>query len=321
MADEATSTSNQASTPSEEENWEDVSSSDDDYYEEGLSSPQELLLPHERLSPPQPSHPPKVRTHAHRIRLIHHSRDWDTQIYLLEDGKVLKERSSYLKLSQGYFVSNDFNQCTRHWHTYLRPQLETILGPGHPYLLRLTLPISPRQYELYEGPADSTHLDGLSQPFPQIEGRLTMERMKPIRPLAIRIIIHDIVDEDHRDEALRIPENYNLHPRVWLGCEETDEIRELLAVYPDLSQRPAYLNQLIKYIGRPDVLALARQMGTALAIIHYDLGRDARGVKFRLAYDAVYDRAVLWVCGLGNMEGIQFRDGGDGLVGDLGRIV
>ncbi|KAF4780874.1 hypothetical protein HER10_EVM0003791 [Colletotrichum scovillei] len=248
----------------EEEGWEDASSSSDDDYDEdddeNLDPPEDLLLPHERARPPSPP------AHSARLRLIYHSRAWETQVYMLKDGKALKERSSYQKLSKGFFAADEFATLLSHWSNALPEQVQEILGDDHPYLSRLVLPAAPRQFKLIKGMDGSSHIpDQLMEPFPEMQGRLVMQRMRPIKPTIIRIII------DHT---------------------------------------------LLTFIGRPGVLELARKMGTALAIIHHDLQKDARNVKFRLAYDQAHDKPQLWVCGLGNMDDLATNGNEDGFVGD-----
>lgn len=309
MADQATITAIPAD-PDEE--WESTSSSDDDYDEdENICPPQSLLFSHENPAPRSPL------SHAPRSRLLFHSRDWHTQVYMLDDGNVLKERSSYPKLSDGFFAAEDMNQALRHWHRVLPEKLEDILGAHHPYLSRFAVPVAPRQLKILRGSGNSDHLpDQLTDPFPEMEGRVIMERMRPIKAPVIRIVIDQIIDPSLQQKALGAPENYNLHPKAWLGFEQTPAVSGMLRDYPNLSTRPAYLDQLLTYIGRPGVLELARQMGTALAVIHYDLNKDARDVKFRIGYDAFDDKAVLWVSGLGHMDALRVNEAGDGFVGD-----
>ncbi|KAJ0308718.1 hypothetical protein COL5a_006467 [Colletotrichum fioriniae] len=279
----------------EEEDWEDASSSSDDDYDEdededdNLDPPEDILLPHERARPPSPP------AHSARLRLIYHSRAWEMQVYMLKDGKALKERSSYQKLSKGFFAADEFATLLSHWSNALHEQVQEILGDDHPYLSRLVLPAAPRQFKLIKGMDGSSHLpDQLIEPFPEMQGRLVMQRMRPIKPTIIRIIIDHTVGRDFQKEALMMPENYNLHPKIWLGLTQPPEVREMLKEHPNLATRPAYLDQLLKFIGRPGVLELARKMGTALAIIHHDLQKDARNVKFRLAYDPMQDKPQLW---------------------------
>ncbi|KAL2882717.1 hypothetical protein SGCOL_001928 [Colletotrichum sp. CLE4] len=292
----------------EEGDWEDSSSSssDDDYNED-----EDLLLPHERARPPSPP------SHSARLRLIYHSRTWETQIYMLKDGKALKERSSYETLSNGFFAADAFATLLTHWSNALPERLKDILGDDHPYLERLVLPAAPRQFKLIKGMDNSKHLpDQLLKPFPEMEGRLIMQRMRPIKPTVVRIIIDHTIGRDFQNQALMMPENYNLHPKIWLGFEQPPEVRDALKDYPNLATRPAYLDQLLKFIGRPGVLELARKMGTALAIIHHDMHKDARNVKFRLAYDPMQDKPQLWVCGLGNMDELKVNEDRDDFVGD-----
>ncbi|KAK1546442.1 hypothetical protein CPAR01_00409 [Colletotrichum paranaense] len=299
----------------EEEGWEDASSSSDDDYDEdedeNLDPPEDLLLPHERARPPSPP------AHSARLRLIYHSRAWETQVYMLKDGKALKERSSYQKLSKGFFAADEFATLLSHWSNALHEQVQEILGVDHPYLSRLVLPAAPRQFKLIKGMDGSSHIpDQLMEPFPEMQGRLVMQRMRPIKPTIIRIIIDHTVGRDFQKEALTMPENYNLHPKIWLGLVQPPEVKEMLKEHPNLATRPAYLDQLLKFIGRPGVLELARKMGTALAIIHHDLQKDARNVKFRLAYDPTQDKPQLWVSGLGNMDDLATNGNDDGFVGD-----
>ncbi|OHF00902.1 hypothetical protein CORC01_03730 [Colletotrichum orchidophilum] len=303
----------------EEGDWEDASSSSDDDYNENeddnrdehLNPPRGLLFSHEMARPPSPP------THSARLRLVYHSRGWDTQVYVLKDGKALKERSSYQKLSQGFFAADEMASILHHWANALPEQMEDIMGDNHPYLSRFALPAAPRQYKLIRGSNGSHHLpDQLIEPFPEMQGRLVMERMRPIKPTVIRIIIDHTIDPDFQKQALSMPENYNLHPKVWLGFEQPPEVRDMLKDHPNLATRPAYLDQLLKFIGRAGVLELARKMGSALAIIHHDLNKDARNVKFRLAYDPMQDKAQLWMCGLGNMDDLRANEAGDGFLGD-----
>ncbi|GKT71272.1 hypothetical protein ColTof4_03695 [Colletotrichum tofieldiae] len=296
----------------EEEEWEDASSSDDNYNEDPEDDEHpplspELLFSHEVPRPPSPP------THAPRLRLLYHSQAWDTQIYMLKDGKVLKERASYPKLSRGYFGADEMNQMLRHWFRVLPEQLEEILGKNHPYISRIAIAMAPRQHMLIRGSGNSDHLpDQLVEPFPEMKGRIIMERVRPIKAAVIRVIIDRTISPVHQRRAITIPENYNLHPKAWLGFEQPPAVKDMLRNHPNLSTRPAYLDELIKFIGRPGVLELAREMGTALAVIHYDMNKDARNIKFRIGYNHTLDKAKLWVCGLGSMEDLKVNAKGDG---------
>ncbi|CCF33165.1 hypothetical protein CH063_05412 [Colletotrichum higginsianum] len=259
----------------EDEEWEDASSSSDDNHIEGsqdgksddndgddehILPPPELLLSHETARAPSPP------AHAPRHRLLYRSQGWDTQIYMLKNGKVLKERASYPKLSQGYFGADAMSHVLRHWSRVLPEQLQEILGPDHPYLARVAVAMAPRQRMLIRGSDDSDHLpDQLIESIPKMQGRLVMDRVRPVKPTVVRVLIEEI---------------------------------------------------LVKFIGRRGVLELAREMGTALAVIHYDLNKDAHYVKFRLGYNHVLDRVHLWLCGLGSMGDLKVNDAGDGFVGD-----
>ncbi|KAK1999397.1 hypothetical protein LX36DRAFT_743271 [Colletotrichum falcatum] len=297
-----------AAIPEEEEDWEDASSSSDDgcgeddendeNAEDGgrLSPPPAPLFPHEMPTPPSP------RIHAPRLRLVYHSKTWDTQVYLLKDGKMLKERASFPNLRKGYFGAVDMNQRLRHWLRVLPEQLEEVLGSNHPYLSRIGVAMAPRQYMLMRGSGDSDHLPTrLADPFPDMKGRLVMERVRPVKPAVIRVLVDKIISPSLHRRAHATPENYNLHPKAWLGFEQPPAVTDLLRNHPNLSTRPAYLDELVRFIGRRGVLELARDMGTALAVIHYDLGKDARGVRFRIGYNPALDKPTLWVCGLGRM--------------------
>ncbi|GKT51132.1 uncharacterized protein ColSpa_11313 [Colletotrichum spaethianum] len=297
----------------EDEEWEDASSSDDNNTgdDEHLSPPPGLLFPQEAARQPPPP------THAPRLRLMYHSQTWDTQIYMLKDGKVLKERASYARLCQGYFGAVEMYQMLRHWFRLLPEQLEDILGKNHPYISRVAIAAAPRQHMLIRSSGSSDHLpDQLVEPFPEMNGRLVMERVRPIKAAVIRVIIDKIINPTYQRRAIMIPENYNLHPKTWLGFEQPAAVKEMLRDHPNLSTRPAYLDQLLKFIGRPGVLELAREMGTALAVIHYDLKKDARNIKFRIGYNHTLDKAKLWVCGLGSMAGLKVNEKRDGFVGD-----
>ncbi|KAK2017331.1 hypothetical protein LZ32DRAFT_551230 [Colletotrichum eremochloae] len=296
--------------PEEEEEWEDASSSSDDSNiennedtEDGerLSCPPPgLLFPHEMARPPSPP------IHAPRLRLLYHSQTWDTQIYMLKNGKVLKERASFPDLSRGYFGTVEMSQRLRHWFHVLPEQLEEVLGSDHPYLSRVAIAMTPRQYMLMRGSGNSDHLpDQLVEPFPEMKGRLVMERVRPVKPAVIRVLVDKILSPTYHRRANATPENYNLHPKAWLGFEQPPAVRDLLRSYPNLSTRPAYLNELVRFIGRRGVLELAREMGTALAVIHYDLNKDARDIKFRIGYNPALDKAKLWVCGLGRMGDLK----------------
>ncbi|KAK1590497.1 uncharacterized protein LY79DRAFT_590449 [Colletotrichum navitas] len=295
--------------PEEEEDWGDASSSSDDTCNENnensqdserLSPPPGLLFPHEMARPPSPP------IHAPRLRLLYHSQTWDTQVYMLKDGKVLKERASFPNLSRGYFGAVEMNQKLLHWFRVLPEQLEEILGSGHPYLSRVAIAMAPRQYMLMRGSGNSDHLpDQLVEPFPEMKGRLVMERVRPVKPAVIRVLVDKVISPALHRRANTAPENYNLHPKAWLGFEQPPAVRDMLRNHPNLSTRPAYLNELVRFIGRRGVLELAREMGTALAVIHYDLHKDAHGVKFRIGYNPVLDKAKLWVCGLGRMGDLK----------------
>ncbi|KAK2055644.1 hypothetical protein LY76DRAFT_628201 [Colletotrichum caudatum] len=298
--------------PEEEEDWEDTSSSSDDTCDEDdehdendedgrrLSPPSGLLFPHEMPKPPSPP------THAPRLRLLYHSQTWGTQIYMLKDSNVLKERASFPDLSRGYLGASEMNQRLRHWFRVLPGQLEEMLGSGHPYLSRVAIAMAPRQYILLRGSENSDHLPKqLVEPFPEMTGRLVMERVRPVKPGVIRVLVDKIISPKFHRKANRTPENFNLHPKAWLGFEQPQAVKDLLRDYPNLTLRPAYLNELMQFIGRRGVLELAREMGTALAVIHYDLNKDARGVKFRIGYNPVLDKPKLWVCGLGRMEHLR----------------
>ncbi|GJD01297.1 hypothetical protein ColKHC_10122 [Colletotrichum higginsianum] len=306
----------------EDEEWEDASSSSDDNHIEGsqdgksddndgddehILPPPELLLSHETARAPSPP------AHAPRHRLLYRSQGWDTQIYMLKNGKVLKERASYPKLSQGYFGADAMSHVLRHWSRVLPEQLQEILGPDHPYLARVAVAMAPRQRMLIRGSDDSDHLpDQLIESIPKMQGRLVMDRVRPVKPTVVRVLIEEIVGPEHRRRAYTTPENFSLHPKAWLGFEQPPAVRDMLRNYPNLTVRPAYLDQLVKFIGRRGVLELAREMGTALAVIHYDLNKDAHYVKFRLGYNHVLDRVHLWLCGLGSMGDLKVNDAGDG---------
>ncbi|KAK1981804.1 hypothetical protein LZ30DRAFT_592000 [Colletotrichum cereale] len=316
--------------PEEEEDWEDASSSSDGTHDENNDEnnennennedgeqlsppPPALLFPHEMARPPSPP------IHAPRVRLLYHSQGWDTQTYMLKDGKVLKERASFPDLSRGYFGAFEMNRRLRHWLRVLPEQLEGILGSSHPYLSRIAIAMAPRQHMLMRGSGDSNHLPHqLVEPFPEMKGRLVMERVRPIKPAVMRVLVDKIIDPAYQRRANEIPENYNLHPRAWLGFEQPPAVKDLLRKYPNLSTRPAYLNELMRFVGRRLVLELAREMGTALAVIHYDMNKDARGIKFRIGYNPALDKAKLWVCGLGRMGDLKIDEGGGGFAGDPG---
>ncbi|KAK2049395.1 hypothetical protein LZ31DRAFT_581657 [Colletotrichum somersetense] len=298
-----------AAIPEEEEDWEDTSSSSDDTCDEDdendkdgrkVSPPSGLLFPHEMPKPPSPP------THAPRLRLLYHSQTWDTQIYMLKDSKVLKERASLPDLSRGYLAASEMNQRLRHWFRVLPGQLEEILGSDHPYLSRVAIAMAPRQYTLLKGIENSDHLPKqFTKPFPEMTGRLVMERVRPVKPAVIRVLVDKIISPKLHRKAMRTPENFNLHPKAWLGFEQPQAVKDMLRNYPKLTVRPAYLNELMRFIGRRGVLVLAREMGTALAVIHYDLNKDARGVKFRIGYNPALDKPKLWVCGVGRMGDLR----------------
>lgn len=301
-----------AETPNnapDEDDWQDASSSsssDDDC--EDLVPPSSILFSHEQ---PEVASPPR-RTHAPIESLLYRARDKTTEVWLLADGNALKKRTSFPKLEQGYDAARDLYETLRHWARHLPKQLEHILGAKHPYLDRISVPFVPYYDCLLN-----------HRPNPRgMAGSIVMQRIHPIRSSVVALAVSDILASvPLRLAARTIKANHALHPYVWMGMEQTAHIKDMLSTYPDMSQRPAYLDQILRYVGRRGALGFAREMGAALAVMHYDMRQDARGVRFRVGYDPEEDREVLWVCGLGRMGGLQMREDGGGFVGEPARCV
>ncbi|KAL0933819.1 uncharacterized protein CTRU02_210618 [Colletotrichum truncatum] len=286
------------------------------------NSPIEMpLLPHEKLSSPTsqvPTSPASVTPISstpaakdHPQILIYQSSD--AKVYLDGD-RAIKEHISFAHLREEFHATDELYHSMRVWYTVLPQRLGEILGADHPYLNRLSgcYPIVPIQFTLVKRNANHTDtIDGVP-----VEGEIKMRRMVPVRPGIISdVIYHTFPTAALRAEARQLPANFDLHPLAYLGMNQPASVAEQRSQNTNLAAFPAYLEQITQYVGRKGVIMLARQMGIALAVIHVDLARDAHHVKFHVGYEEGYDRATLWISGLGRMNRLDVKDDGE-VVGD-----
>ncbi|KAF6797552.1 hypothetical protein CSOJ01_12932 [Colletotrichum sojae] len=115
-----------------------------------------------------------------------------------------------------------------------------------------------------------------------------------------------------------------LHPKAWLGMNRPRQpYPSIPAARVGYFEQPLYLDEVLHRFGEPATRRLARQMGAALAVIHYELLLDASEVRFRLAQEKKgFGRPPsLWACGLDEMKHREPVGDGRGVEGILAERV
>ncbi|KAL4724226.1 hypothetical protein ACLX1H_008839 [Fusarium chlamydosporum] len=123
-----------------------------------------------------------------------------------------------------------------------------------------------------------------------------MQFVRPLSPEHIRALVNTFCDPSIRESMLSNPKLRNLRFHVHLGemAPPNEAMSQKLA-------RPVYFDQLFRAAPRRMVL-WARQMGLALAIIHWKCQYDGAGIHFQLALHEARPVVILWMTNFGQCK-------------------
>ncbi|TDZ14845.1 hypothetical protein Cob_v012250 [Colletotrichum orbiculare MAFF 240422] len=242
------------------------------------------------------------------------------KLWRLDEDRVLRESSNH-QLEKEYHERILLCDAFEKWHVNLPRDMNLFITRSLPGPRRFWQLPTTAKYHKYLRPADytissssapsaSTTSPGAQQIsfiletrlcsrprliHPPIRGAIIMDHVLPLSRNWVDRIFDDYLTPDARAQAHRRPENYEIHPRVFLGVEMTPDVRDRLADNPNLTGRAVYLDQCIQTLGLAAVKHLARQIGITYAIINFELLHSARSLEFRLYHDPDTHRPRLWV--------------------------